>query len=116
MRVAIAGAGAVGRSVAQELITNAKTGKAMDYKWVFAGSAFFIDEETGKKHYLAEGGELICVSNFPTATLDLAVRSTDANANLLFKCNTELIPPLQTPVRLVLIPKLPEKKPADPQP
>jgi hypothetical protein len=101
---------------AQEMIINVKTGKPMAYNWVFAGSAFFVDEETGKQHYLAEGGELVCVSNFPTATLDLSVRSTDANADLLFKCNTELIPPLGTPVRMVLIPKLPAEKPAEKAP
>ena len=44
-----------------------KTGKAMTYPWVFAGSRFWTDEETGKQYYQAEGGDFICVSNFGTA-------------------------------------------------
>lgn len=97
---------------AQEWIRNVKTQKAMTESWVFGGSGFSVDEETGQEYYHAEGGELICVSNFPTATLDLPIESTQANADLLYECFTEKIPPRGTPVRLVLIPKLPPKKPA----
>jgi hypothetical protein len=50
------------------------------------------------------------VSNFTTATLDLPVASPQANADLTFRAFTERIPPLGTPVRLVLAPKLMEKK------
>ncbi|MEX2174051.1 MAG: YdjY domain-containing protein [Pirellulaceae bacterium] len=90
---------------AQEWIKHAKTGKAMEYDWVFAGSGFWKDEETGKEHYQANGGDFICVSNFPTATLDLPVQSSQANADLLFHAFTEKIPPKKTKVRLVLIPR-----------
>jgi hypothetical protein len=90
---------------AQEWIKNAKTEKAMEHDWVFAGSGFWKDEETGKQHSQANGGDFICVSNFPTATLDLPVESSQANASLLFHAFTENIPPKGTPVRLVLIPR-----------
>jgi hypothetical protein len=70
--------------------------------WVFAGSGFWIDESTGKQHYMAEGGDLICVSNFSTATLDFPVESSQANEELLFMANTERIPRVGTAVRLVL--------------
>jgi hypothetical protein len=91
---------------AQEWIKYAKTGKAMDFDWVFAGSSFWTDEETGKKHYQANAGDLICVSNFPTALLDLPVESTQANAGLLFVAFTENIPPRGTKVRVVLTPRV----------
>ena len=70
--------------------------------WVFAGSGFWTDESTGKQHYMAEGGDFICVSNFSTATLDLPVESSQTNDELLFMAKTERIPPVGTPVRLEL--------------
>jgi hypothetical protein len=79
---------------------------------VFAGSGFWKDEETGKEHYRANGGDLVCVSNFPTATLDLPVQSSDSNDALQFVPFTEHVPPRGTKVRLVFIPR-PEKKATD---
>jgi hypothetical protein len=92
-------------SKAQQWIKNVKTEKAMEYGWVFAGSGFWKDEETGKQHYQANGGDFICVSNFPTATLDLPVESSQANADLMFHAFTENIPPRGTKIRVVLIPR-----------
>ena len=95
---------------AQEWIYDSSTKKAMAHPWVFAGSRFWKDEQTGKAHYMAEGGELICVSNFSSAMLDLPVESSQAQSELMFKAFTERIPPLRTPVTLVLKPK-PKPKP-----
>jgi hypothetical protein len=90
---------------AQEWIKHNKTGKEMPFDWVFAGSGFWTDEDSGKVHYQANAGDLICVSNFNTATLDLPVESSQANASLLFTAFTEHIPPKGTKIRLVLIPR-----------
>jgi len=90
---------------AQDWIRNAKTGKAMEANWVFGGSGFWTDESTGERFYQADGGDLICVSNFPTAMLDLPVESSQANADLVFEAFSERIPPKGTKVRLVLVPK-----------
>lgn len=87
---------------AQQWIRQVKTKKPMSQQWVFAGSGFWKDEDTGREHYLAESGELICVSNFSTATMDVNVESSQSNAGLLFEAWTERIPPLGAPVRLVL--------------
>lgn len=76
--------------------------KHLEPNWVFAGSGFWEDPETKKKSYNAESGDLICVSNFSTAALDIPVKSTQANAGLLFVAYTENIPKQGTPVRLVL--------------
>lgn len=89
---------------AQDWIRDIKTGKAMAYPFVFAGSRFWTDEETGKQYYQAEGGDFICVSNFGTAALDIPVESSQSNDALEFEAFTERIPPLGTPVRLVLKP------------
>jgi hypothetical protein len=98
---------------AQDWIRVKATKKPMAHPFVFAGSGFWQDEETGKRYYMAEGGELICVSNFSSALMDLPVESSQSTEGLLFEAYTERIPPEETPVRLVLIPKAAEPKPAD---
>lgn len=90
---------------AKSWVRDAKRGKAMQADWVFAGSGFWTDEETGQKYYMAEGGDLICVANFSTATLDVAVKSTQANEGLLYEAFTDHVPALGTPIRLVMKPR-----------
>ena len=82
----------------------------MTHGWVFAGSGFWTDPQTGQKHYQAEGGDFICVSNFPSAMLDLPIESTQANQGLLFEAFSKRIPPLGTRVRVILRPKVVKKK------
>ena len=86
--------------------------------WVFAGSGFFVDEANGTKSYLAEGGDLICVANFSSATLDLAAKSSaTGESNLMWEAWTDRIPPVGTEVLLELVPELDEKpaeKPSKP--
>ena len=91
---------------AQEWVKDIQTGKAMTHPFVFAGSSFWTDEETGKRYYQAEGGDFICVSNFGTAMLDIPVESSQSNTELAFEAFTERIPPLGAPVRLILKPML----------
>ena len=93
---------------AQDWIRDSKTKKPMTQPWVFAGSGFWKDEQ-GKDFYMAESGDFICVSNFTTAMLDIPIESSQSNEGLLFEADTEKIPPLVTPVRIVLTPKLEEK-------
>ncbi len=76
--------------------------QTLDVNFVFAGSGFWKDPDTGKKEYLAESGDLICVSNFSTATLDVPMESSMANSGLMFDTFTERIPDKDTPVRIVL--------------
>ena len=90
---------------AQDWVKDIRTRQAMTHPFVFAGSSFWTDAETGKRYYQAEGGDFICVSNFSTAMLDIPVESSQANTELAFEAFTERIPPLGAPVRLVLKPK-----------
>jgi hypothetical protein len=76
--------------------------KTLDTNFVFAGSIFWEDPDTGEKRYMAESGDLICVSNFSTATLDIPMRSSQVNSGLMFSAFTDRIPPSGTPIRLVL--------------
>lgn len=67
-------------------------------KWVFAGSGFWVDEETGDRRYLAESGNLVCVANFGDAMIDVATNSSSENASLLFEPWTGRVPAPGTPV------------------
>lgn len=87
---------------AQDWIRDTEKGGPMTQDWVFAGSRFWQDEQTGEEYYYADGGEMICVSNFSTAMLDLPIRSTQENTGLMFEALTAHIPPLGTRVYVVL--------------
>ena len=93
------------RVKAQEMIRDLETKKAMTHRWVFGGSSIYEDAATKRRYYRAEGGEVICVSNFPTAMMDLPIESTQADDQLLFEAFTENIPSRRTPVRIYLVPK-----------
>jgi hypothetical protein len=97
--------GEIQTAKAQEWIKNAKTGQDMKETWVFGGSGFWKDEQTGIEYYKAEGGDFICVSNFPSAMLDLPIESSQANNELMFQANTDRVPPRGTPVTIILRPK-----------
>ncbi len=101
--------GDVREILAQEwVLDNAKSTKddpqAMSTHWVFTGSKEFTDED-GERHYVAEEtGELFGVSNFVGAILDVPIKSSSENADLLFSCFTERIPEVGTPLTIILTP------------
>ena len=97
---------------AQSWIKNAKNNKQLESDWVFAGSRLVTNplDPDGEKHYLANDGDVICVSNFETALLDLPIQSPKDNADLIFVANSDLIPPLGTKVVVVLEPVVEAKK------
>jgi hypothetical protein len=59
---------------------------------------------------MANDGDLICVANFESAMLDIPVNSPASDDHRAFIANTERIPPLGTPVRVILEPVLQQKK------
>jgi hypothetical protein len=100
------------RVPARQWIRQSKTGKDLAHDWVFAGSVFYKDplEENKPMIYGANDGDIICVSNFDTAMLDLPINSSKSNDDLAFEAHTERIPPLNTPVTMILEPVLEKKK------
>jgi len=100
---------------ARQWVRDSRTGKQLACDWVFAGSQFWKDPSTGVEYYQADGGDLICVSNFPTAMLDLPIASSQANEALLFEAFAERIPPQGTPVELIFSQAAdqPKQPPAD---
>ncbi|MBW3541471.1 MAG: hypothetical protein KY476_14485 [Planctomycetes bacterium] len=86
--------------------------RPMEADFVFVGSGFYIEPD-GTRYYQAEGGDVICVANFPTAMIDVAARSSaSGDENLLFEAWTERIPPLETEVTLELVPVFEKDEPA----
>lgn len=85
--------------------------RLLEGNWVFGGSGFQKDPESGERFYMAESGDLICVANFPTATIDLAIPSSASNDQLLYEAFTERLPPLKTSVWIELTPRPPVAKP-----
>ncbi|HVX14423.1 MAG TPA: YdjY domain-containing protein [Pirellulales bacterium] len=95
---------------AQDWVEDARTGKSLSQPWIFAGSGYWVDEKSGKRDYLANHGDFICVSNFSSAMLDLPIESTDKAGQLLFTAFTDRIPPRDTKVTIVLSPRLKKKE------
>ena len=96
---------------ARSWVKNAKTNKDLDSDWVFAGSHLVTNPlDPDKKIYLANDGDVICVSNFETALLDLPIKSPKDNADLVYVAHTARIPPLETKVVVVLEPVPAAKK------
>jgi hypothetical protein len=103
---------------AQSWIKNAKSKKSLESDWVFAGSRLVKNplDPDGKPHYLANDGDVICVSNFETALLDLPIKSPKDDADRIFVADTERIPPLETKVVVILTPIVEAKKKTEPRP
>lgn len=89
---------------AQEMIRNMVTGKALTHDWVFAGSRFVPDplDKNKPPYYMANDGDVICVSNFETALLDLPIKSSKENAEVQFEAFTQNIPEVKTKVAVKL--------------
>lgn len=94
------------RVPAQKWVKDHKTGKLLEHNWIFGGSQFWREPESAREVYMAEDGDLICVSNFTTATLDVPIKSSAEAEHVLFMANTPEIPSLRTRIRLVLTPIL----------
>lgn len=104
--------GQVRRADARRWVKDEKTGRPLAVGWVFAGSTLGEDPDTGRVIYGAQSGDLITVANFMGAILDLPFASSATDAERSFVANTPEIPPLGTPVRLILAPA----QPAPPRP
>jgi hypothetical protein len=97
---------------AQEWIRNIKSKKELHTDWVFAGSHLIPDpfDKTKKPAYAANFGDVICISNFDSALLDVPFDSPKDNDDLAFEAHTERIPAEKTAVLVILEPALEKKK------
>ena len=97
---------------ARQMVIDLRSNATLTHDWVFAGSRWWQDpEDPNYLEYQADSGDMICVSNFPTAMLDLNVESSSSNSSLVFGANPDIVPPLGQPVLIVIKPQL-ETNPA----
>lgn len=89
---------------ARQWVLDSKTQKALDAEWVFAGSGFWKDPDSGKERYLADSGDMICVSNFASAMLDISMASSAETDLLQFEPMSKQIPERYTPIRMIMVP------------
>lgn len=112
---------------ARNWVKKSSTKKTLKTDWVFSGSGFWRDPNDGREYYRADGGDMICVSNFSTAMMDLPIASSAEANSLQFSPNTPEIPKRGTAIRMVLAPipinapveqepRQIEQQPAKPQP
>lgn len=96
----------------RDWVRDLKTKKSLTVDWVFAGSQFLENplEKDKPPLYAANAGDVICVSNFEGAMLDLPINSSKNNAELEFEAFTERIPPVGTSVTVILEPVLEKNK------
>ncbi len=100
--------GKLKKSDAREWVWDEKAKAPLKKDWVFAGSILYEDRVTKKPAYAADDGDLIVVSNFATAILDLPIASTADDAARGFSTNTAKIPPVGTEVFVFLTPRNPK--------
>ncbi len=103
--------GKLASSVAQDWIIDKSTKKRMAHEWVFAGSRFVPnpDRPNEPPYYLANNGEVICLSNFAESMLDLPVEISREANDLVFEAAYKKIPPPGTKVWVAMEP-MAEKK------
>ena len=91
---------------ARSWLKNSKTGKELDCDWVFAGSMLVESplDKTAPKAYLANDGDIICVSNFESALLDVPIKSSKDDADRGYEAWESRIPPVGTEVTVILEP------------
>lgn len=80
--------------------------RPMTADFVFTGSQFYKDPETGEQYYQAEGGWMICLANFADAMIDIREQSSASKGSEVYEAWTEKIPPEDTPVLLELTPQI----------
>jgi len=108
---------AQGRTVtrrAEDLVLNVKTKKTMERAgWVFVGSRFVPGETPGTQLYAAAlTGAVITTYNDPTAVLDNP-RPTGQD-DTYFVVNESVVPPVGTPVQVIVEPEKKSDVPAQP--
>ena len=88
-------------SAGQWLISAGQKKVAMPKEWIFIGSEIMPDG----RYWADVDGEIISVANFASAVLDVPFESSDKNAQLDFEANARVVPPVKTPVEIILSPK-----------
>ncbi|MCH2200404.1 MAG: YdjY domain-containing protein [Fuerstiella sp.] len=85
--------------------------RPMEAGFVFTGSRWYTNKETGRQRYTAEDGHFITVANFPSSTIDVAEASSSSDGGQLYEAWEQRIPAEGTSVILEISPKTSRTKP-----
>jgi hypothetical protein len=88
-------------------VRDARTRKALDKDWVFAGSCFGPHPDDAAKpptYYMANQGDVITLCNMETALLDLPERSPKAINERRYEARPGRVPAKGTAVEVILEP------------
>jgi hypothetical protein len=88
-------------------VRDAKSRKALDKDWVFAGSVqgpHPDDDAKPRTYYMANHGDVIALCNMETAMLDLPVKSPKAINDRLYEAAPGKVPAKGTAVEVILEP------------
>ena len=90
-------------NAAEFLSVGDKKGAAAPKEWVFVGSDIFSDG----RYWADSEGEIICVANFASAVIDVPFGNPNklAQQAVSFMANTAAIPPVGTPVEVIITPR-----------
>lgn len=99
---------------AQQMIIDVVKNEPLQHDFVYCGSGEWRDPDNPSyREFWADSGDLICVSNFTTALMDLQIESSNAGDGLMFHANPDMIPELGKPVLLILKPEIAEQAKAE---
>ncbi len=89
---------------ARDWIKKSMTNLFLEGDWVFAGSKLVTNSNDLKAqpYFLANDGDLISISNFESALIDVSIKISSANSDLGYEPMTAKIPPVGTPVAVII--------------
>ncbi len=90
--------------LAKDWIKKTMVDQALEGDWVFSGSRLVANSLDPKAppYFLANDGDLISISNFESALMDLAIKVSSANGELSFEPWEKRIPEIGTPVAVLI--------------
>lgn len=80
-------------------LSGAREGLDRPIEWVFVGR-----READALVAADREGTVVCLSNFVEAVIDVPFESTSVNTNLVYEANPDTVPPVGTPVELIIRP------------
>jgi hypothetical protein len=89
---------------ARDWIKKSMTNLFLEGDWVFAGSKLVTNSNDLKAqpYFLANDGDLISISNFESSLIDVSIKISSANSDLGYEPMTAKIPPVGTPVAVII--------------
>ena len=89
---------------AKDWINKTMVDEGLQGDWVFSGSRLIPNTQDPKAppYFLANDGDLISISNFESALMDLAIKVSSADGELAFEPWEKRIPEIGTPVAVLI--------------